>query len=144
MRAVDPDNQRAAPILRRVAARHLGPPGERALMTLLFSDLVGSTLLSERVEPEQLRDLFAFYRAAAADGGDPLQRLRHAVLRATASSPRFGYPEPHEDDARRAVLAGLDLVVAMRDARGRAGAPVRRGRRRSASASTPGGWWSPT
>ena len=34
-------------------------------MTLLFSDLVGSTLLSERLEPEQLRDLFAFYRAAA-------------------------------------------------------------------------------
>ena len=46
----------------RVSARQLGPSGERALMTLLFSDLVGSTMLSEQVEPEQLRDLFAFYR----------------------------------------------------------------------------------
>ena len=105
------------PILRRVAARHLGPSGERALMTLLFSDLVGSTMLSERIEPEQLRDLFAFYRAAARTAvhryrGHVMQYLGDGILAG------FGYPEPHEDDPRRAVLAGLDLVVAMRDAEG--------------------------
>jgi len=116
VRAVDPDNRRATSILRRVASRQLGPSGERALMTLVFSDLVGSTMLSERVEPEQLRDLYAAYRAAAHQavnryGGYVMQYSGDGILAA------FGYPEPHEDDARRAVLAGLDLVVAMRDAR---------------------------
>jgi class 3 adenylate cyclase/tetratricopeptide (TPR) repeat protein len=118
VRAVDPDNRRAARILQQVATRQLGPSGERALMTLLFSDLVGSTLLSERVEPEQLRDLFAVYRTAAREavgryGGHLMHYSGDGILAG------FGYPEPHEDDARRAVLAGLDLVVALRDARER-------------------------
>jgi class 3 adenylate cyclase len=116
VRAVDPDNRRAARILRHVANRHVGPSGERVLMTVLFSDLVGSTMLSEQVEPEQLRDLFAYYRTAAKDAvtrysGYVMQYLGDGILAA------FGYPESHEDDARRAVLAGLDLAVAMRDAR---------------------------
>ncbi|WP_353507703.1 adenylate/guanylate cyclase domain-containing protein [Intrasporangium sp.] len=116
VRAVDPDNERARRILRQLAARQRAPSGERALMTLLFSDLVGSTLLSERVEPEQLRDLFSFYRAAAREAverysGQLIQFSGDGVLAG------FGYPEPHEDDARRAVLAGLDLAVAMRDGR---------------------------
>jgi class 3 adenylate cyclase len=116
VRAVDPDNERADAILRHVAARQLGPFGERALMTLLFSDLVGSTLLSEQVEPEQLRDLFAFYRAAAKEA---VERYSGYVMQYSGDGilAGFGYPEPHEDDARRAVLAGLDLVVAMHDAR---------------------------
>src|SRR5512132_3326357 len=78
VRAVDPENKRAAVILERVAARTIGPLGERALVTLLFSDVVGSTMLSERVEPEQLRDLFSTYRAAAREavtryGGNVVQ-----------------------------------------------------------------------
>ncbi|SDX29171.1 Adenylate and Guanylate cyclase catalytic domain-containing protein [Geodermatophilus africanus] len=118
VRAVDPDNRRAARILQRVAGRQVGPAGERALMTLLFSDLVGSTLLSERVEPEQLRDLFAVYRAAAHEavhryGGTLMHYSGDGILAG------FGHPVPHEDDARRAVLAGLDLVVALHDARAR-------------------------
>ena len=99
-------------------------------------------MLSERVEPEQLRDLFAFYRAAAREAvsrysGYVMQYLGDGILAA------FGYPEPHEDDARRAVLAGLDLGW-------RCGMPMpswtaaSASRRRSGSASTPGGWWSPT
>ncbi|MFK5635454.1 MULTISPECIES: ATP-binding protein [unclassified Ornithinimicrobium] len=116
VRAVDDDNERAASILGRVAARRAGPWGERALMTLLFSDLVGSTQLSERVEPEQMRDLFAFYRMTAGEavqryGGSLIQFYGDGVLAG------FGYPRPHEDDARRAVLAGLDMVVAMHDGR---------------------------
>jgi len=51
VRAVDPDNLRATFLLRQVTARQLGPSGERALMTLLFSDLVGSTMLSEQGSP---------------------------------------------------------------------------------------------
>ena len=62
-------------------------------MTLLFSDLVGSTLLSERVEPEQLRDLFSSYRGAARDavtryGGNLVQFSRDGILAA------FGHPIP--------------------------------------------------
>lgn len=114
VRAVDPDNERAASILRRVAARRQGPWGERALMTLLFSDLVGSTQLSEQIEPERMGDLFAFYRDAVQEaveryGGTLVQFYGDGVLAG------FGYPEAHEDDARRAVLAGLDLIVAMHD-----------------------------
>ena len=116
VRAVDPDNRRAALILQRVTTRQLGHSGERALMTLLFSDMVGSTMLSERVEPEQLRDLFSFYRSAAREA---VERYRGQVMQYSGDGiiAGFGYPEPHEDDARRAVLAALDLVVAMRDAR---------------------------
>lgn len=115
VRAVDPDNRRSAHILQRLAARQHGPTGERALMTLLFSDLVGSTLLSEQVEPEQLRDLFTVYRAAARQA---VKRYNGSLLQFPGDGilAGFGYPEPHEDDARRAVLAGLDLAVAMRDA----------------------------
>src|SRR4051794_30765266 len=116
VRAVDPDNRRAAEILHAVSARQLGPSGERALMTLLFSDLVGSTVLSEEAEPEQLRDLFSFYRGAARVavhryGGSLMHYSGDGILAG------FGYPEAHEDDARRAVLAGLDLATAMKDAR---------------------------
>jgi class 3 adenylate cyclase/tetratricopeptide (TPR) repeat protein len=116
VRAVDPDNRRATLLLRRVAARQLGPSGERALMTLLFSDLVDSTMLSEQLEPEQLRDLFSSYRSAARQAvnrysGSVMQYAGDGILAG------FGHPEPHEDDARRAVLAGLDLVTAIRDAR---------------------------
>jgi class 3 adenylate cyclase/tetratricopeptide (TPR) repeat protein len=118
VRAVDPDNARAALLLQQVAARqHDGASGERALMTLLFADIVSSTRLSERLEPEQLRDLFSFYRAAAREaveryGGYVMKYMGDGILAG------FGYPEPHEDDGRRAVLAALDLVTAVRDARG--------------------------
>ncbi|WP_138732960.1 ATP-binding protein [Modestobacter excelsi] len=116
VRAVDPDNPRAASVLRRVSARQLGPSGERVLMTLLFSDLVGSTMLSERVEPEQLRDLFGFYRTAAREAVD---RYSGYVMQYSGDGilAGFGHPTTHEDDARRAVLAALDLLVTMRDAR---------------------------
>jgi class 3 adenylate cyclase len=116
VRAVEPDNERAGVLLRQVAARQLGPFGERALMTLMFSDLVGSTVLSEQREPEQLRDLLAFYRAAAREA---VTRYSGSVMQYAGDGllAGFGHPEPHEDDARRAVLAGLDLVTAVHDAR---------------------------
>ena len=112
---VDPNNERASALLASIAARQRGTGGERALMTLLFSDLVSSTQLSERMEPEQLRDLFAFYRSAAREaveryGGYVMKYMGDGILAG------FGYPEPHEDDGRRAVLAGLDLTTAMRAA----------------------------
>ena len=112
VRAVDPTNERASRLLRRLDEPQQAPVGQRALMTLLFSDLVGSTMMSEQVEPEQLRDLFALYRATSGEaveryGGVVMQYMGDGILAG------FGFPEAHEDDARRAVLAGLDLVAAM-------------------------------
>jgi class 3 adenylate cyclase len=112
VRAVDPGNARAAEVLRAATSRVQAPEGERALMTLLFADLVGSTMLSEQVQPEQLRDLFSLYRATAREaveryGGYVMKYMGDGILAG------FGYPEPHEDDARRAVLAAMDMVAAM-------------------------------
>ena len=117
VRTVDPDNQRAERLLSQVALRQRGGGGERALMTLLFADLVGSTMLSEQVQPEQLRDLFAFYRSIAHEA---VERYSGSVMHYSGDGilAGFGHPTPHEDDARRAVLAGLDLVAGMKDARG--------------------------
>jgi class 3 adenylate cyclase len=114
--AVDPDNRQATEILARVGRQQRVSADERALMTLVFSDLVGSTALSERVEPEQIRDIFARYRAEARAavehyGGYVIQYMGDGVLAG------FGYPFAHEDDARRAVLAGLELVAGMKAAR---------------------------
>jgi class 3 adenylate cyclase len=117
VRTVDPDNARAAEVLRGAAVRLNAPEGQRALMTLLFADLVGSTMLSEQVEPEQLRDLFSLYRATSREaveryGGYVMKYMGDGILAG------FGYPDPHEDDARRAVLAAVDLVAAMRATHG--------------------------
>jgi class 3 adenylate cyclase/tetratricopeptide (TPR) repeat protein len=115
--AVDPDNPRATALLAQTDQPAPARTGERALMTLLFADLVASTALSEQVEPEQLRDLFGLYRATAREaveryGGYVMKYMGDGILAG------FGYPDPHEDDARRAVLAGLDLVAAMRAMQG--------------------------
>jgi len=112
VRTVDPDNERAAEIVGRVVAAQRAPVGERALMTLLFSDIVDSTALSERIEPEVMRDVFARYRreahaAVERYGGHVVKYLGDGVLAG------FGYPQAHEDDARRCVLAGLDLAAGM-------------------------------
>ena len=78
-------------------------------MTVMFSDLVDSTALAERVDPEVVRDILMAYHGAATTaverfGGRVLQWLGDGVLAA------FGYHQVFEDDARRAVSAGLDLV----------------------------------
>jgi class 3 adenylate cyclase/tetratricopeptide (TPR) repeat protein len=112
IRAVDPDNVRATEILRLVEARQSAPIGERALVSMLFSDLVGSTMIAERVEPEQLRDLYSTYRGIVTEA---VQRYSGSILMYSGDGilAVFGRPTAHEDDTRRAVLAGIDLVSAM-------------------------------
>jgi class 3 adenylate cyclase len=106
---VDPANAQAASILAEVARRQRTPDEERALMTILFSDLVDSTVLAGQLEPEAMRDIFRLYREAAQQavdrfGGFVLQYLGDGIV------ATFGYPVAHEDDARRAVHAGLALI----------------------------------
>ena len=81
-------------------------------MTVMFADLVGSTALSARMDPEDLRKVIAAYHKCAAEivrrfGGFVSQYLGDGVL------AYFGYPEAHEDDAERAVRAGLELTAAV-------------------------------
>jgi class 3 adenylate cyclase len=78
----------------------------------MFSDLVGSTALSARMDPEDLREIISAYQECVAQtvgrfGGFVAKYMGDGVL------IYFGYPQAHEDDAERAVLAGLELVAAV-------------------------------
>ncbi len=86
---------------------------ERRQLTVRFVDLVGSTSLSARLDPEDLREVIGVYhRRVAAEverlGGFVAKYMGDGVL------AYFGYPEAHEDDAEQAVRAGLELVAAVR------------------------------
>jgi class 3 adenylate cyclase/predicted ATPase len=87
---------------------------ERRQVTVMFSDLVGSTALSARMDPEDLREVLSTYQNCVAQtvrrfGGFVAQYMGDGVL------VYFGYPDAHEDDAERAVQAGLELIGAVRD-----------------------------
>src|SRR6476619_2246535 len=87
---------------------------ERRQVTVMFSDLVGSTALSARMDPEDLREVISAYQNSVAEtvgrfGGFVAKYMGDGVL------VYFGYPQAHEDDAERAVRAGLELVAAIRD-----------------------------
>src|SRR5271170_1492542 len=87
---------------------------ERRQVTVMFSDLVGSTALSTRMDPEDLRDVISAYQTCVAEivsrfDGFVAKYMGDGVL------VYFGYPEAHEDDPERAVRAGLELVAAVSD-----------------------------
>ena len=85
---------------------------ERRQVTVMFSDLVGSTALSTRMDPEDLREVISAYQKCVAEtvqrfGGFVAKYMGDGVL------IYFGYPHAHEDDAERAVRSGLELVIAV-------------------------------
>ena len=85
---------------------------ERRQVTVMFSDLVGSTALSARMDPEDLREVISAYQKCVAEtvrrfGGFVAKYMGDGVL------IYFGYPQAHEDDAERAVRAGLEIVAAI-------------------------------
>ena len=85
---------------------------ERRQLTVLFCDLVGSTALSSRLDPEDLREVIAAYHRAVAEivaefDGFVAKYMGDGVL------VYFGYPRAHEDDAERAVRAGLGAIDAV-------------------------------
>ena len=88
------------------------PDAERRQLTVMFCDLVDSTALAVQLDPEDLREVVRAYQDTSAAmiqrfGGYIAQYLGDGLL------VYFGYPQAHEDDAHRAVRAGLDLVTAM-------------------------------
>jgi class 3 adenylate cyclase/predicted ATPase len=85
---------------------------ERRQVTVMFSDLVGSTALSTRMDPEDLREVISAYQKCVAEtvrgfGGYVAKYMGDGVLL------YFGYPQAHEDDAERAVHSGLELIAAI-------------------------------
>src|SRR5215472_3366416 len=85
---------------------------ERRQLTVMFCDLVGSTALSSRLDPEDLREVIGAYHGCVADtvarfAGFVAKYMGDGVL------VYFGYPEAHEDDAERAVRAGLAVIDAV-------------------------------
>jgi class 3 adenylate cyclase len=100
---------RAETAARTAAAVSPGSAVERRQLTVMFCDLVGSTALSRRLDPEDLREVIGAYHRAVADtvarfGGFVAKYMGDGVL------VYFGYPQAHEDDAERAVRAALALV----------------------------------
>src|SRR5262249_35815914 len=88
------------------------PSAERRQVTIMFCDLVGSTALSARLDPEDMREIIGNYHRCCAEqitkaGGFVAKYMGDGVL------AYFGYPQAHEDDAERAVRAGLELIEAV-------------------------------
>jgi class 3 adenylate cyclase len=103
-----------------------GHDAERRQVTVMFIDLVGSTTLSARMDPEDLREVISAYQKCVAEivrrfDGFVAKYMGDGVL------VYFGYPKAHEDDAERAVRAGLELIAAVSGLRTRASLQTRIG-----------------
>jgi class 3 adenylate cyclase len=116
--------------LAPVAATDLGSstpntvaPSERRQLTVMFCDLVGSTALSARLDPEDLRGIIAAYHRCCTEivernGGFVAKYMGDGIL------AYFGYPKAHEHDAERAIRVGLNLVDAVPKLVTHAGSPL--------------------
>jgi class 3 adenylate cyclase/predicted ATPase len=85
---------------------------ERRQLTVMFCDLVGSTPLAEQLDPEELREVVRAYQESCTA---VIHRFDGYIARYVGDAllVYFGYPQAHEDDAQRAVRAGLDIVAAL-------------------------------
>src|SRR3954470_12391020 len=106
----------ASPVTSEAAAVEAQPKtqdsAERRQVTVMFSDLVGSTALSARMDPEDLRELMSAYQKCAAEavrrfGGFVARYMGDGVL------VSFGYPDAREHDAERAVRSGLEVIASV-------------------------------
>ena len=118
------DEQRSADIVTPVVAAATAPGiredaashgGERRQLTVMFCDLVGSTALSEKLDPEELRGLLHAYRILC---GDVIARYDGFLARYVGDGilTYFGWPTAHEEDAERAVRAALEIVHTVKQA----------------------------
>src|SRR5262245_33200770 len=93
-------------------SRPTSSEAERRQLTVMFCDLVGSTALSEQLDPEELREVVRTYHETCASAirrymGHTAQHLGDGLL------VYFGYPAAHEDDAQRAVRTGLEILTGL-------------------------------
>jgi len=119
---------------------HLSPEpkrrdnAERRQLTVMFCDLVGSTVLSTRLDPEDLRAVIGTYHKCVVEtvgrfDGFVAKYMGDGVL------VYFGYPRAHEEDGERAARAGLALVEAVQSSRRPPISPCR------CVSGSPPGWW---
>jgi hypothetical protein len=108
--------EKATPAVAAEGAAPVSPQphdtAERRQVTVMFSDLVGSTALSARMDPEDLREVISAYQKCVAE---TVQRFSGFIAKYMGDGVMvyFGYPQAHEDDPERAVRAGLDLIAAV-------------------------------
>src|SRR5450432_3005243 len=107
----------------RATDRAAQDTAERRQLTVMFCDLVGSTALSARLDPEDMREIVGAYHRCCAGlitraGGFVAKYMGDGVL------AYFGYPQAHEHDAERAVQAGLAIVEAAPKLVTAAGSPM--------------------
>ena len=107
------DLQPPAPIVQS-GGRPYAFEGDRRQLTVMFCDLVGSTIISERLDPEEMTGLLTAYRIACAEvveryGGFIGNFMGDGLL------IYFGYPQAHEDDPQRAIRAGLSIIAAVEE-----------------------------
>src|ERR1700728_2352685 len=119
--------EKGAPKLAAATATPVTPQphdaAERRQLTVMFVDLVGSTALSARLDPEDMREIVGAYHRSCAEqiakaGGFVAKYMGDGVL------AYFGYPQAHEHDAERSVRAGLAIVEAAPKLETVAGAPL--------------------
>jgi class 3 adenylate cyclase len=96
---------------------------ERRQLTVMFCDLVGSTALSARMDPEDLREVISAYQAAAAKVIQTYDGLL-AKFMGDGILAYYGYPRAHEDDPERAVRSGLDITRVVSGLKTRAPQPL--------------------
>ena len=117
LRAIaDLKTEKSGPVVIAAALAPVMPSptdaAERRQLTVMFCDLVGSTALSSRLDPEDMREIIGVYHRSCTEqitkaGGFVAKYMGDGVL------AYFGYPQAHEDDAERAVRAGLALIGAL-------------------------------
>jgi class 3 adenylate cyclase len=110
--ALDAENPTASQPLDQVR-QELQSDGERRQLTVMFCDVVGSTALSQERDPELVREVLRTYQVTCDEA---VRRYDGRIARFIGDGilAYFGHPVAHEDDARRAVKAGLDLLDALR------------------------------
>jgi class 3 adenylate cyclase len=108
---IQPEVQPATPATSSPVAPH-PRDAERRQLTVMFCDLTGSTPLSEQLDPEELREVVRAYQQTSAE---VIQRFdgHIAQLLGDGLLVYFGWPQAHDDDAQRAVQAGLGILAAM-------------------------------
>ena len=112
LQGVEKNSPTVAVVAAPTPAPRVADTAERRQVTVVFSDMVGSTALSVQMDPEDLREVISTYQKCVTDtvqrfGGFVAKYMGDGVL------VYFGYPQAHEDDAERAVHAGLELIAAV-------------------------------
>jgi class 3 adenylate cyclase len=104
-----------APIVAATAGTYDAAPrsdAERRQLTVMFCDLVGSTALASRLDPEDMREILGMYHECIADTTGQYDGFVARYM-GDGALVYFGYPQGHEDDAERAVRSGLALIEAI-------------------------------